>query len=292
MSAKHGFAGTVFLVLLAGPLAQAQVPTDLPYLKPPADVTIPADSALPGLPSVLSQQPKQWPPALDTSFTNESWLYEGTGTRACGPVGANGPIGTELYFRTGPSWIVGGTGLAGALRIGYDVVGGGRTLFYTADGTRAWIFDANVSYTANGGTLNQTFPGLYGPGDNVTIRGLNRTALSLGIGHDWWICGPGDVGSYFNPNFRYGADGGAQYGTSHLDLNTTDTAVTTEGYERIQKIYAGAYAGAHFDMEMPMGAWTFVSSIRGEWVYNSLHLLPGNNTIQGFNLLFSVGLRY
>jgi hypothetical protein len=97
------------------------------------------------------------------------------------------------------------------------------------------------------------------------------------------------VGSNFNPNFRYGVFGGGTYGTSHVDLNSP---IPPGQYERIQKIYGGYYLGLHFDMECPMGAWTFVTGILAEWTYDNLHVLPGSNAIEGVNLLWNVGLRY
>ena len=359
MSARHGIAGAVFLVLITGPVVQAQVPTDLPYFKPPStddksdnpEFTapgakptqpgqtptatwypqgqepyglLPGQQAPPGFmpgqgapPEFMpgptgnmpgTPRPPLFPPAtttvspgqmpgqqmpgqltpLQAAYGNDSWLY-GDCANCCGPIGSHGPIGTELYARTGPSFIVGGGTLASALRTGWDVEGGGRSLFYSTDGHRAWIIDASLSYTANGGDLSHKFQGLIGPADQVTIHFLNRTAVHLGLGHDWWFCGPGDVGSFFNPNFRFGFDGGGTYGTSHVDLNSP---VAPGLYERIQKVYGGAYAGVHFDMEVPLGAWTFVTGVRVGWTDDFLHVLPGNNTIEGINLLWNVGVRY
>jgi hypothetical protein len=50
MNAKHGYAGAVLLVLLAGPLVQAQTPTILPPLKDPAPSILPLDAPTGTLP--------------------------------------------------------------------------------------------------------------------------------------------------------------------------------------------------------------------------------------------------
>jgi len=325
MSAKHGIAGAVFLVLIAGPAVQAQIPTDLPYLKPSSPANIPVNPTVSGpssLPAPLDTTPSAPGNPLDpvprfyvggqaitpVPLSPEDQLPPGAimgnpigcpngasgcgpnGASCCGPVGAHGPIGTEFFARTGPSFIAGGGTLASVLRTGWDVEGGGRSLFYSTDGLSAWLIEASLNYIENGGNLNgPTFQGNYGPGDLTTIHWLNRTAVHAGLGKDWWYCGPGDVGSNYNPNFRFGVFGGGTWGTSHVDLNSP---IPFGNYERIQKIYGGGYAGIHFDVEVPMGAWTFVTGVRGEWTYDCLHVLPGNNNIQGVNLLWNVGLRY
>ena len=287
MSAKHGYSGAVFLVLLVGPLIRAQGPVELPFLKPQSDT---AQSMQPVEPSFGANpppvdQPSAVPSPLQT-YAPDSWLAQQE-PLCCGPLGKHGPIGSELYVRGGPSLLIGSGDFAKALKTGGQFQAGGRSLFYTPDGYRAWIVDLNVGYTYNDGHATRSF--LFRPNDIVTIRNLHRTAVGLGLGHDWWCFGPGDVGSFWSPNFRYGLDGGARYGTSHLDLNTTALG---GGYERIQKIYGESYAGIHLDMEVPQGAWTFVAGMRAEWSYSFLHLLPGTNSLYSINLLLNMGVRY
>jgi hypothetical protein len=290
MSAKHGIAAAVFIVLMAGPLVNAQAPADFPALmKQPDPAVHPLEQPIyAGAPPVTVPEPAVKQTPVQAACGTDSWIYD-QAPYCCGPVGGHGPVGTELYFRSGPSFGIGGGDLADGLRVGWSVMGGGRSLFYSRDGYRAWLVDIALIYTYNSGDPNHLFPGLFPPNDAVTIRQLERTALSVGLGHDWWIKGPGDVGSFWDPNFRYGVDGGARYGSSHVDLNSI---VAPGGYERVQKIYAGAYAGLHFDAEIPLGAWTAVAGVRGEWAYSDLHVLPGSNRINELTLMLNLGLRY
>lgn len=344
MSAKHGIAGAVFLVLMTGPMVRAQIPTDLPFVKPtsptvgssvsgPTPLPMPpgqgpptADPFIPGYPvgqppatgnplttinplgqqppaSPLVEQPGAFFPGQSPSpFTvlpgqelspgegfHPDPLAKCNGANCCGPIGGHGPIGTEFWLATGPSFVIGGGSLSNALRTGWEVEGGGRSLFFATDGLSAWSIDASVSYTANGGNLEHPFQGLLGPGDNVTIHYLNRAALHVGLGKDWWWCGSGDVGSDFNPNFRFGVNAGATYGSSHVDLNSP---IAPQQFERIQGVYAGAYIGLHWDMEIPLGGWTFLTGIKAYWTDDFLHVLPGDDNILGINLLWNVGFRY
>jgi hypothetical protein len=61
MSAKHGIAGAVFLVLMTGPVLRAQIPTDLPFVKPPSPMV---DNPVSG-PSGYPIQPGQTPTSMD-----------------------------------------------------------------------------------------------------------------------------------------------------------------------------------------------------------------------------------
>jgi hypothetical protein len=91
-------------------------------------------------------------------------------------------------------------------------------------------------------------------------------------------------------NLRFGIDGGAKWGTSHIDLGQVGSP---QVYIRSQDIYGGAYAGLHADMEVPMGAWTFLSGVRGEWSYDKMDLIPHLRTsLNNINLLFTIGVRY
>ncbi|MCE9532701.1 MAG: hypothetical protein K8T89_16515, partial [Planctomycetes bacterium] len=250
MSAKHGLTTAVLLVLLAGPLARAQMPDTLPFTKVELG------------PEKMPQAPT--PPTITTTTTTtgapvlpyaaESWIYQQqpNGAGCCGPIGGHGPIGSEAYIRGGASLVVSGGAFSKSLRTGWEVMGGGRSLFFNPDGNRAFVVDVGVSFTQNDGKPTNTFN--FG-NTAVTLRGLNRTAASLGLGMDWFASGPGFVGGNWDTNFRFGFDGGARWGTTHLDMNIVGT---TNGYLRKQDVYGAAFAAIHLDVDVPMGAWTLL----------------------------------
>lgn len=283
MSAKRRCAGAVLLVILAGTLGRAQAPQEAAFQAAPTAKTAPSVASgaeinpLAGAASL--------PPSVQ-AYAPDAWVYQQPAN--CCPQGFNGPITYELYGRGGASIPIASADFKKAVRTGWEIMGGGRTLFFTADGTRAWILDLGLSYTINNGHPSRSF--LYTSGAPVTIRELHRTALSIGFGHDWFVTGTGPTGSCAGGNWRYGIDGGGRWGTSHLDLNPVSDP---GGYARTQDVYGAAFAAVHVDWEKPMGAWTLVLGLRGEWSYSFMDLLPNQSTrLHDANVLLNVGVRW
>jgi len=265
MSTNHVIAGMMMLVGLAGPLARAESPIPLATETPAAATTVTTPGQV---------------------YAPESWIYQ-PGEGCCGPAGKHGPIGTEVYGRGGVSIVVGNNAFSKSLKTGWEVMGGGRSLFFNQAGDRAFVVDLGVSFTNNDGKSNNIFNF---QGTPVTIQSLYRTAFSLGLGMDWFARGPGDVGSFWGTNVRYGFDMGARWGTTHVDLNNVDTGGLNI---RSHDVYAAGFAALHVDLEIPMGAWTLLTGLRGEYAYSVMELIPGSNTnLQEVNALFTVGVRY
>ncbi len=281
MNAKQGMIAVLLLGLLAAPQAMAQTPLNL---------AAPKESMPPITPEApISAQP---PPTNLQAIAPSSWVYQQpaacAGGSCCGPIGGNGPINSELYMRSGVSFMLSNTAFANSLKPGFEIMGGGRSLFFNRAGDRAWVVDLGVSYTYNDGKPTNAFTFNTIP---VTLRGLTRSGVSLGFGHDWFLFGPGNVGSSGGINLRYGIDGGVRLGTSHLDMNIVNT---DNGYLRHQDVYGSAFAGIHVGVEVPLGAWTFLAGVRGEYSYTAMgDLLPGVNAdLHDLNALFTIGLRY
>lgn len=289
MSAKHGFAVAVLLVLLAGPLAQAQMPASSPFVKGQIPVAMPADAPIYAQsPSVPPEQPNIQPKV--GAYAPDAWVYQQqpNATGGCGPMGANGPIGSDVYARVGPSLVLTRTDFGKSLRTGWEIDGGGRSLFFSPEGDKAFIVDLGVTYQYNHGKPGPVFNL---DGANFTVRNLYRTAASLGLGFDRYAFGPGFIGGMWDANFSYGFDGGARMGSSHVELN--NLATFPPGLRRVQDVYFASFAGLHFDMEVPMGAWTFVSGVRAVWSFTGMDFIPGANTnLSDLGLLLTVGVRY
>jgi hypothetical protein len=289
MNAKHGYAGAVLLVLLGGPLVQAQMPQDLPIMNQAALVVPPLDStpaaSMPANPAPANPVPTQL-------VAPDPWMLhqqpEPFNQGCCGPIGRDGPIGWEVYARGGVSFLYSNTAYAKSLNTGLEADGGWRSLFFNKEADQAWIIGLNLTYNYNDGRPTNSFRLA---GDPVTLRNLDRTAVGLGFGHDWFVFGPGSVGRYWDTNVRYGFDAGARWGSQHLDLNIIGT---NDGYLRHQDGFGAAYAGIHFDVDIPMGAWTFFGGVSSSFVYTfSGALLPGVNTnLHELNTMLTMGVRY
>jgi hypothetical protein len=267
------------MFLLAATQSRADAPVDIPFLASPGEKPAPV------LTETLTPPPATTPPAVQ-AYAPDAWVYQQPPD--CCPQGFSGPIGTELYARGGPSFPIAGADFKKALRTGWEVMGGGRTLFFSPDGMRAWTIDLGLSYTINDGHPTRTF--LFNNGASVTIRDLHRTAVSLALGHDWFMFGPGPTGSGDKGNWRYGFDGGARWGTTHLDLNPVNDP---GGYARAHDVYGAAFAAFHVNWELPMGAWTLLMGMRGEWSYSFMDLLPNQSTrLHDINVLATFGARW
>jgi hypothetical protein len=205
----------------------------------------------------------------------------------CGPVGANGPIGQEIYVRFGANFPLGNGLLARSLNTaGHTVQVGGRSQFFDPPGDAAWALDLHLQYEFNNADAQDvvTFRG-----EPVLVRELHRWAVGLGGGRDMFLSAPGFVGGTWDANFRLGWDVGGRWGTGHVDLNPL---FEPEGYRRHQDVFAQAFAGVLATVEVPVGGWTWVGGGRLEWDYTFSDLIPKGSSFHEINVLLMCGVRY
>lgn len=262
-----------------GSRTSALAPTQMPGQPLGTPVSTSSTAQDPAIP------PYMQPLATDTALSPSGQLTPG----CCGPMGRHGPIGTEVYLQTGPNILLSDTTFARSLQTGYGVGIAGRTLFFNRDATRDWNILIDANYIGNNGIPNNTF--ISNSGLPVTIRGLDRMTVGLGLGYDWFLLGSGYVGNATCNNLCVGFDGGARWGTSHVDLNVT---TIPDGYNRIQRVFGEYFAGFRANLEIPMGGWTFLTGMRAEYTYSDLHVLPDhqNTALHGLNLMLTMGVRY
>jgi hypothetical protein len=320
MSVKRGWLGAALLVLAAGNAVRAQSSTPLSTQPPgaakPAVVTAtalpletrPTTNTAPPAASPSGVPPAAPPstaplnpypfdgtagPIMTDAFpvgpkpqTTEGYLaYEQPG--CCGPLGANGPLDTDIYFRTGPAFVAGPSALAHALQTGWRADLGGRELFFDPSGSSAWVVDLGLVYIFNNSGGNELVGLERG---RATVRELHRWAVGAALGRDWFASAPGFV-TWGSPcTIGYGVDAGARWGTSHVVLNVIDPNVN---FARLHDNFGTIFIAAHADYEVPMGGWTFLVGGRLEWGYNFIGVLPENsNNFHDISLLLTTGVRY
>lgn len=313
-----GIVGTVGL-------GQAPRPSGPGLFPPPPPPAGPTGSATPAPPmpgpdatAVLTAQPGLPAGVLPPGSVQSPWCGGSpAGAGCCGPYGANGPVSYELYFRTGPSILVGEATFGSTLRnIGWNTAVGGRSLFFDKAGDAAWVIDLGLGYTYHSGDretiLNvvptprfvgaQTDADRARAGQNATpttnintpipftVQRVMNTTFNYGVGRDWWLNGPGYVGAEQCWNSRVGLDVGGRWGTAHVELLPQSTDIQ---FMRKQGITHGVYLGTHWDAEVPMGAWILFGGVRAEWGKTWTNLLPPNDgDMQDVNLLLTVGVRF
>src|SRR5262249_28040476 len=128
----------------------------------------------------------------------------------CGPLGGDGPVQSETYFRAGASLPIEGAFFGHTLETGWMVQGGGRVLFFEPPQENAWTIDLSVSNVYNHGQRNDfpsflTFVNVPANTTNpitgqpnppitlhnfpVTVHALNRTFANAAFGRELYLWG-------------------------------------------------------------------------------------------------------
>ena len=235
--------------------------------------------------------------------------YFTDGPGCCGPLGANGRIGYEILWYTGPAISFGEGRFGRELHTGWIVGGSGRSLFFNPAHDAAWVMDLGLSYQYNHGSpghfqelairqapLINPITGAQIPQPDVltqvAIRGLDRTNFNFGLGRDWWLWGAGSTGLSDGLNWRVGALVGGRWGTAHVDLLPMDSAAFGD-YQRRQGVTHGVFLMAHTTFDIPMGTWIMFGGLRAEWGYDWTNLIPPlDGNLHNVNLMLTWGIRF
>ena len=208
------------------------------------------------------------------------------GGDCCGPVGAHGPVGQEVYVRIGAAFPLGDGFLARALNIGYAVHFGGRAQFFDPSGASAWVVDLHGFYTYNNANAEDI---VTVRGEPVTVRALHRSGVGLGLGQDYFLAGPGFVGGLWDANLRYGWDAGGRWGAGHTDLNNPFVPAL---YRRKYDVFGQPFIGLNATLDVPFGGWTCFVGGRLEWNYTFSDLLPKQGDFHEVVAQLTFGVRY
>lgn len=216
--------------------------------------------------------------------------------------GCGGPIGMELFLRTGPAFGIGGGVFAHTLKTGWRTEGGGRSLFFDEDRTAAWTAMLSLSHVSYHGQNPDTRIRLNGiivpratqnpqqlpqhvrvPQVFVTTRYLSQTFVNGSFGREWFLWG---VAGSEGPNLRFGVDLGGRWGSanfgSHELRHRTD-------------VVGGIFGGAQFLYETPcFGCCIFHAGLRLEydWIWSDILQAQNNADLTNINLLMQAGFRY
>lgn len=230
------------------------------------------------------------PEGLRAPVGLSNWITY-TCPECCGPIGGCGPLGYEVYLRSGTSISVGGGRLNRTLQDGWLIDGGARTLFFNPAADAAWTVDFGISTTEN--NINHPEVSFKLNNDLVTGRRLNRTGVNVGLGREWYLCGSAWDGG---KNWRVGFDAGGRWERARLDLNDNTVAngqVTANGFIRVGDVVGGIFAAVHSDVEWPLGGCKLQAGVRIEWDYTWQDLLPPVLTdVEDVNFLLTIGVRF
>jgi hypothetical protein len=284
MNVKRVGLGALVLTFLAVHSASAQTPALLASDSGPAlrdQPMPPADLPPLGLASAAPSGLSDW-----ITYTRPD---------CCGPIGGDGPIESETYFRAGPSLPIEGPLFGHTLETGWLVQGGARILFFDPPQESAWTLDFSVSNIYNHGQRSDfpvILPFVNVPSNNpivttpttltnfpVTVHALNRTFVNAAFGRELYLWGAANTNE---TTCRVGWDLGGRYGTQKLDLNELRHRTGVTG---------GVTFSAHTDAEIPWGKVLLLGGLRLEWDYIWSDVVH-NADIQDLNILLTAGVRF
>lgn len=226
----------------------------------------------------------------------------------CGPVGkCGGPLGYDLFIRSGMAFPVGGGIFNKYLHTGWDIEGGARLYLFNPPSTAAWFGSLSISNIfARTGNANQTIllfnvpihvpsvtPGGISTGATkilpvapLTVSSLNLTLVSLGGGREYWLHGSANPGQQQHCwNWRAGWEFGGRWGSGEVQFNEIQHHTDVVG---------GMYGAIHTDVEWPFRCGIGFAGIRFEYNYIWTSLLQDQNDgdFSSLNLLFQLGVRF
>ena len=203
-----------------------------------------------------------------------------------GPVGLDGPIGEEIYFRVGPSFGLSGAKLDNLTQTGLAVNFGLKTLLFNREQDRAWAIDIGILYQRNNGESDPVGMPLFS--GFVNLRSLTRTSVNIGLGREWWMLHAANC--HDATNWRFGIDMGGRYGSAHGDFGVIGNPTA---YVRRNDVFGGYYIGINNTLEVPVGGWHALFGLRTEYGATYGDIVPsGGNQIHDLNVWFTTGLRF
>jgi hypothetical protein len=256
------------------------------------DALNPPENTPPLTGAANGQPPGDGPPIYGPGISE--WIAYPRPCGCCGPVGKHGPIGAELYFRTGISFATGGGLVGDNATPGLWIQGGLRTLFFNRAQDAAWTVDLGLStswHDIQGAptAIIRDFTRIVDstmqiiPEQPVTPSSVNYTLVSLGIGRECYLWGAPDCGG--EPRCRVGWDGGGHYGSSKMVLYEIQHRTDTVG---------GFFLAMHGDIEVPTGCCILYAGARLEYgvLWSDILTSRNDTNVQLINLLVNFGLRY
>ncbi len=253
------------------------------------------------------------PPGLGTPGANaemeaappgpSSWISYVRPPGCCGPMGCKGgPIGTEIYFRTGIADPISGNFFGRNLRPGWKVDGGGRSIFFDADRTTAWTVDmglSNVAYATNNLTnavflsdVKSKIAGEVIALEGVVVKHVNQTTANLAVGREWYMWGAADGNAPPGNSWRMGVDVGGRYGTMKAEINKL--FIDRANLPHLTDVIGGTFVAFHSDLIVPFGPGCWIFGFRAEWGYMWSDILQKQNQsdIMSLNFLGTIGYQF
>ena len=235
------------------------------------------------------------------------WLQYPRPCNCCGPIGKCGPIGSEVYVRSGVSFLTGGGLIGDNGRPGFMIGGGVRTLFFTQPDA-AWTVDLGLSsqwhdvmhspptvlrnvdvLQSQTGSTQQTKVNI--PALTVTASSVHYLLGNLNFGRELYLWGAPDCAC--DSRCRVGWDAGGLWGSSKL-IAAPQGLPSNQIFRHRTDVVGGLTVALHGDVEIPTGCCILFIGGRVEYGYIWSDILQRQNdtNTQMVNFLVNAGLRF
>jgi hypothetical protein len=230
------------------------------------------------------------------------WMIYPREPGCTGPMGCDGPIGGEIYFRSGVSTPISGNFFGRLMDAGWQIDGGGRSIFYNKERNKAWVIDLGITTIFNDAkqidvpvvlsNIKTNTAGIVVPLEPIAVKHMNRTYVNVGGGKEWYFWGPSDCQELHVAGWRMGVDAGGRYGTMKVDINKLQLDLAQ--LRHLTDTIAGMYCAWHTDLIIPFGPGLFTAGFRAEWGYTWTDVLQfaHSGDLMDVNLLGTVGFQF
>lgn len=277
------------------------IPDASPTARPATHGNEPFDG---GLRPEAGQPGAGGPPVYGPGITD--WIAYPRSCNCCGPVGKHGPIGSEVYGRTGISFLSGGGLVGDNGRPGFAIGGGLRTLFFNKPDA-AWVIDfgllsswndimnsppaqlRNVDVlTAGQGNQQQR---VNTPSVIVIASSVHYILATATIGREHYLWGGPDCGC--DSKCRVGWDFGGSWGSSKMIAMPTNLQ-QGQALRHRKDAVGGFLVALHGDVEYPTGCCILFLGGRVEYgaIWSDILQSQNDTNVQMINVLFQAGLRF
>lgn len=188
----------------------------------------------------------------------------------------NWPGPLELFFRVGPSFLLGNSSLEQRLETGLGFEGGTRAFCYHQGGQEAWTGELAVGHAIY--HSNDPAP-LFVANRLYSLRVFQLTSVRIGGGHEWYweTWGPESWRGYT------GCGGGARLGSANARFLNGP---------QITDVSKGLYLALEAGLLIPWGGAQMVLGTRLEWEHEWFEIDLNKESLDGVNLLFIAGVKF
>jgi hypothetical protein len=262
-----------------------------------------ANNVGPQDPGTLEMTQPGGPPIYGPGLSD--WIMYPRPSNCCGPIGKHGPIASEVYARTGVTFLTGGGLVGDNGRAGYNIGGGLRTLLYSREDA-AWVVDIGLTSSWHDiinsppavlnnvevlTPVNNNVQRMNVPQVTVIASSIHYLLPYLTLGRELYLWGGPDCGD--ESKCRVGWDAGGIWGSSKMIAAPT-SLMQGQQFRHRTDVVGGIKVALHGDVEYPTGCCILFIGGRIEYgaIWSDILQSQNDTNTQMVSFLVNFGLRF